>query len=277
MLVVEHVSYAYPGSGELALQDVSVTVQPGQWVAIIGPNGSGKSTLTRLMYGLVLPATGSVTVAGLDLHTPTGRMQARRKMGLVLQNPDHQLVAARVEEDVAFGPENLNLPPEEIRHRVQRALAAVSLEHLRDKPPHLLSGGEKQRLALAGVLALQPHYLILDEPTSMLDPRGRRDMMAILRRLSLTGMAVAMVTHHMDEAALADLVWVLDKGQLVAGGTPEHVFGQPDLLLELGLELPWSAGLARDLAARGVDVPRGTPVTMEDLVNFLCTALKSNS
>lgn len=273
MIEIKHVSYAYPGGGKLALRGINATVHPGQLIAVIGPNGSGKSTLTRTMYGLLLPVEGRVTVAGLDLSSPQSRMQARRLMGLVLQNPDHQLVAARVEEDVAFGPENLNLPPEEICHRVQSALEAVNLEHLKDKPPHLLSGGEKQRLAMAGVLALHPNYLILDEPTSMLDPRGRCEIMAILRRLAQSGLAIIMVTHHMDEASLADLVWVVAEGVLVAQGPPKMIFSQTDLLHTLGLELPWSANLARGLVSRGIAVPSGT-LTMEDLVSFLCTALK---
>lgn len=255
------------------IRDFGAVVRRGEFIALIGPNGSGKSTLAGLVAGLLVPGTGLVTVDGLDTADPAAKDEIRRRVGLVLQNPDNQVVAARVEEDVAFGPENLNLPPAEVRRRVEYALGAVGLEHLRDRPPHLLSGGEKQRLAIAGLLALRPRCLVLDEPTSMLDPPGRREVLQVLRDLAAAGTAVLLVTHHMEEAAGAGRVWVLGEGRLLADGSPAGVFGRPELPDRLGLALPPAAELARRLAACGAEVPAGI-VNMEDMVRYLCHALR---
>jgi energy-coupling factor transport system ATP-binding protein len=276
VIELKNVFYTYPGSDRFVLRGIDAKVECGEFIAVIGPNGSGKSTLARLMSGLLLPARGQVLIDGLDTGTPEAREEIRRRVGLVLQNPDNQLVAVQVEEDVAFGPGNLNLPPAEIRRRVDESLEAVNLSGLRARPPHLLSGGEKQRLAIAGILALRPRYLVLDEPTSMLDPLGRREVLRVLRNLAQSGISVILITHLMEEAALSDRVWVLADGGLAANDSPGAVFSRPGMLRELGLGLPFSAELACSVAAPGVDVPPGI-VTMEDLVCFLCSVLKQTS
>lgn len=277
MIELKSVDYAYPGHDHLTLHGIDAKVAGGEFIAVIGPNGSGKSTLAKLVTGLLQPVRGRVLIDGLDTSQPDAREEIRRRAGLVLQNPDNQLVAVQVEEDVAFGPGNLNLPPPEIRRRVDEALAAVNLSHLRSRPPHLLSGGEKQRLAIAGLLALRPKYLVLDEPTSMLDPPGRREVLQVLRNLARSGCSVILITHLMDEAARSDRVWVLAAGRLVADESPRAVFGRHGMLRELGLELPFSAKLAKGVAAGGgVAVPPGI-VTMEDLVGFICSVLKRPS
>ncbi|KJS71383.1 MAG: cobalt transporter ATP-binding subunit [Desulfotomaculum sp. BICA1-6] len=272
LIQFEHVSFAYPGGGSV-IHDFSAGVRRGEFIALIGPNGSGKSTLAGLAAGALRPAAGWVRVDGMDTADPSVMGAIRRRVGLVLQNPDNQLVAARVEEDVAFGPENLNLPSPEVRRRVEYAIAAVGLDRLRDRPPHLLSGGEKQRLAIAGLLALEPSCLVLDEPTSMLDPRGRREVLGVLKNLVAKGTTVLQVTHHMGEAAEAGRVWVLAEGKLQADASPGTVFSRPELLQRLGLTLPPAAELAGCLAARDINVPAGI-VNLEDMVHFLCRALK---
>lgn len=272
LVKLEGVTYAYPGGGPV-IRGVSATLHRGELTALTGPNGSGKSTLAGLVAGLFVPGAGRVLVDGLDTADGANRERIRRRVGLVLQNPDNQFVASRVDEDVAFGPENLNLPPQEVRRRVEYALEAVGLEHLGERPPHLLSGGEKQRLALAGLLALRPRCLVLDEPTAMLDPPGRRDVLRVLRRLAGEGTAVLLVTHHMEEAAAAHRVWVLADGTLVADDTPRALFGRqagPDARVPA---LPPAAELARRLSARGASVPAGI-INLEDMVHFLCRALR---
>jgi len=272
LIQFEDVSFAYPGGGPV-IQDFSAVVRRGEHIALIGPNGSGKSTLAGLAAGLLRPSTGRVMVGGMDTADQSVTGAIRRRVGLVLQNPDNQLVAARVEEDVAFGPENLNLPGAEVRRRVEYALEAVGLDRLRDRPPHLLSGGEKQRLAIAGLLALEPACLVLDEPTSMLDPHGRREVLRVLKNLAVKGTTVLQVTHHMEEAAAAGRVLVLAEGRLAADASPQTVFSRPELLGPLGLALPPAAEVAGCLAGQGVNVPAGI-INLEDLVRFLCRALK---
>ncbi len=272
LIQLEGVSFAYPDGGPV-IREFSAGVRRGEHIALIGPNGSGKSTLAGLAAGVLRPTAGRVMVGGMDTADQLRAGAVRRRVGLVLQNPDNQLVASRVEEDVAFGPENLNLPGTEVRRRVEYALEAVGLDLLRDRPPHLLSGGEKQRLAIAGLLALEPACLILDEPTSMLDPLGRREVLRVLKNMTAKGTAVLQVTHHMDEAAEADRVWVLAEGGLAVDANPREVFSRPGLLGPLGLALPPAAEVAACLAGQGVDMPAGI-INLEDLVCYLCRALK---
>lgn len=233
-------------------------IEPGEFVVVLGRNGSGKSTLVRLIDGFLLPEQGQVLVDGLDLADPNARVAVRQRVGLLFSNPDNQLVSSVVEEDVAFGPENLGLPPPEIENRVQSALAQVRMEDYRAYPPHLLSGGQKQRIAIAGVLALQPRYLMLDEPTSMLDPAGRDEVLETVIRLNReTGAGVLWVTHFTEEALAAHRVIVLDQGRIVMNGPPEAILGRVEELYALGLEPPDSVLLARELRRRGIQVSDG--------------------
>ncbi|WP_347489959.1 energy-coupling factor transporter ATPase [Desulfoscipio sp. XC116] len=273
LIKLHNLAYLYPHVPNPVIKDINNNINAGEFIAVIGANGSGKSTLARLIAGLLIPSSGCVVINGMDTRLSANREEIRRYVGLVMQNPDNQLVAAVVEEDVAFGPENLCLPSEEVRSRVEDALNAVGLSRMRERPPHMLSGGEKQRLAIAGLLALRPSCLILDEPTSMLDPVGRQEVIRVLRQLADAGTAVVMITHHMDEAAGADRVWVLGKGSLLADAEPEVIFGQVDLLHELGLALPGTSDLTCRLAERGVELPSDL-VTMEGMVDYLCRVLK---
>jgi len=271
-----NLGFKYPGSDRPVLDGIDAVIKGGEFLAVIGPNGSGKSTLARLLCGILCPTQGQVLVDGLRTEDPQNRIKIRKRVGLVLQNPDNQIVAARVEEDVAFGPENLNLPSAEIHYRVNHALEKVGLGHLKDRPPHLLSGGEKQRLAIAGILALRPAFLILDEPTSMLDPIGRRGVLEVLRGLASGGTSVVLITHNMDEAAAADRVWVLRSGRLAADGAPDSMYGDQVMIRNLGLDLPRVTRLANALAGYGLNVPTGI-VNTDDMVCFLCRLFKQTS
>lgn len=270
---VRNVTFAYPAaSGEpvLALDRVGLTVARGEFVAVVGRNGSGKSTLARMLNALLRPAAGQVLVDGLDTADPANLWPVRDRVGMVFQNPDNQIVAALVEEDVAFGPENQGLPPAEIRRRVEASLAAVGLTPLRERPPHLLSGGQKQRLAIAGALALRPACLVLDEPTAMLDPHGRAEVMATISRLNREdGVAIVLITHFMEEAARADRVVVMDQGRVVLAGAPKVVFRQAAILRRLHLDVPPPLLLAEELRAAGVAVPLDV-LTLDELVEALC-------
>ena len=253
LIVVEGVRFEYRGRGEqpvVALDDVSLTVRAGERLAILGRNGSGKSTLAKHLNGLLLPTNGRVLVGGIDTRDAARRREIRQAVGMVFQNPDNQLVATVVEEDVAFGPENLGLPSDEIRRRVDESLDRVDLGHLRLRPPHLLSGGQKQRVAIAGVLAMRPRVLVLDESTAMLDPLGRAEVRAAVRRLHAEGTTVIAVTHFMEEAVEAERVLVIDAGRVVLGGSPRDVFRQTDRLRELRLDLPQVTSLAHRIARR---------------------------
>lgn len=234
---------------------MSLVVRPGERLAVVGHNGSGKSTLAKHLNGLLLPTSGRVLVNGIDTRDEARRREVRQTVGMVFQNPDNQLVATVVEEDVAFGPENLGLPSEEIRRRVDESLERVDLAHLRTRPPHLLSGGQKQRVAIAGVLAMRPRVLVLDEATALLDPLGRSEVRAAVGRLRAEGTTVVAVTHFMDEAVEADRVVVMDAGRIALEGTPRDVFGQADRLRALRLDVPQIAELARRLARRRPDFP----------------------
>ena len=252
-----HFDYTYENEAPQAvLRGVDLAVEKGAFVAVLGHNGCGKSTLAKHFNALLLPTGGRVLVAEMDTADEQNTYPIRRRVGMVLQNPDNQLVSTIVEEDVAFGPENLGLPPAEIRARVDAALAAVDMTEYRDHSPHRLSGGQKQRIAIAGVLAMQPDCLLLDEPTAMLDPQGRREVLDTVCRLNReSGMTVVLITHYMEEAALADRVVVMDEGRVVLEGTPREVFAQGERLTALGLDVPQPTALCGALRERGVAVP----------------------
>jgi energy-coupling factor transporter ATPase len=266
-----NVSFAYRASGNpiVALRDVSLDVGPGETVAVLGANGSGKSTLARLANGLLLPDSGNVTVNGRDTRGAAQTREIRERVAIVMQHPDDQIVATTVEDDVAFGPENLGLERSAIRLRVDEALAAVGLVGLERREPHLLSGGQKQRLVIAGALAMQPEYLVLDEPTSMLDPEGRRDVADVIEQLGGSGKGILLVTHDLTEAARADRVVVLDHGEIVYLGLAEQLIERTELLGTCGLEIPALALVASHLRELGVSTPVGLP-DPESLVDALC-------
>lgn len=271
---VRDVRFQYPAAHHtepvLALDGVGLTVYRGEFLAVVGRNGSGKSTLARLLNVLLRPASGDVVVDGLDTAQPANLWPIRDRVGMVFQNPDNQIVAAIVEEDVAFGPENQGLPSTQIRARVEESLAAVGLTPLRHRPPHLLSGGQKQRLAIAGALALRPACLVLDEPTAMLDPRGRAEVMETIHRLNReAGVAIVLITHFMEEAARADRVVVMDQAKVALTGRPAEVFRQAGALRRLHLDVPPALLLAEELRAAGVSVPADV-LTLDELVEALC-------
>ena len=260
IIKAEHLAYTYPGMDDMpgvaVFEDMNLTIQEGTFVAILGTNGCGKSTLAKHFNSILLPSGGKVWVCGLDTSDEDRLMAVRRNVGMVFQNPDNQIVANVVEEDVAFGPENLGIASPEIRHRVNKALKQVGMYEYREHAPHLLSGGQKQRIAIAGVIAMEPKCIVLDEPTAMLDPRGRQEVMdtiGILNRQK--GITVVLITHHMDEAAKAGRVVVLHKGKVAADGTPKEVFSQVQLLHDLGLAAPETVELCHDLNANGFDLP----------------------
>lgn len=252
-----------------AVAGVNVTIDRGEFVAVVGANGSGKSTLARLCNGLLVPSEGMVMVAGRATADPAALWDIRRRVGIVWQNPDNQLVAGSVEEDVAFGPENLGLPPEDIRRRVEEALAAVGLADVRQRPPHRLSGGQKQLVAIAGILAMAPEAIILDEATAMLDPDARAQLLSVAARLCQErGVAIVLITHHMDELAAARRVVALDRGRVVFDGPPEELFAHGGLVEDLGLDLPPLVRITRGLREAGLDVPMFCR-RVEDLAEYL--------
>lgn len=260
IISVEHLAYTYPGvddtPGVAVFEDMNLTVEQGGFVAVLGTNGCGKSTLAKHFNSILLPTGGKVYVCGIDTSNEERVMSVRRNVGMVFQNPDNQIVANVVEEDVAFGPENLGIASPEIRHRVDKALKQVGMYEYREHAPHLLSGGQKQRIAIAGVIAMEPKCIVLDEPTAMLDPRGRREVIETIGRLNREkGITVVLITHHMDEAAKADRVVVLHKGQVAADGTPKEVFSQVDLLHSIGLAAPESVELCWELNKQGFSLP----------------------
>ena len=260
IIKVEHLAYTYPGMDDMpgvaVFEDMNLTVEEGTFVAILGTNGCGKSTLAKHFNSILLPTGGKVWVCGLDTSDEDRLMQVRRNVGMVFQNPDNQIVANVVEEDVAFGPENLGIASPEIRHRVDKALKQVGMYEYREHAPHLLSGGQKQRIAIAGVIAMEPKCIVLDEPTAMLDPRGRREVIDTVSRLNKEkGITVVIITHHMDEAARADRVVVLHKGRVAADGTPKAVFSQVELLHDLGLAAPETVELCDALNREGFHLP----------------------
>ncbi len=260
IIKAEHLAYTYPGvedaPGVRVFEDLSLTIEEGSFVAVLGSNGCGKSTLAKHFNSILLPSGGRVSVCGIDTANEERILAVRRNVGMVFQNPDNQIVANVVEEDVAFGPENLGISSPEIRHRVDKALKQVGMYDYRLHAPHLLSGGQKQRIAIAGVIAMEPKCIVLDEPTAMLDPRGRREVMETIGRLNREkGITVVLITHHMDEAAKADRVVVLHKGTVAADGTPKQVFSQVELLHSIGLAAPDSVELCWTLKKAGLDLP----------------------
>lgn len=273
MIDVSHMSHVYTdemGNPVHALKDVDVTIYKGEFVAIIGTNGSGKSTLAKHFNVLLTPSEGTVKVLGMDTQDPAQIWDIRQHVGMVFQNPDNQIVAAVVEEDVAFGPENLGIEPSEIRRRVDEALKAVNMSQYALHAPHLLSGGQKQRIAIAGVLAMKPDCIILDEPTAMLDPRGRKEVLDTVRRLNKEeGITVVYITHFMEEAAVADRIVVMKNGVKLQEGTPRQIFEQVDTLKQLGLDVPVAAEVASELIKRGHALPKGI-ITNEELGDVLC-------
>ncbi len=257
---VEHLAYEYPGvedrPGIAVFKDLNLTVEQGSFVAVLGGNGCGKSTLAKHFNSILLPCGGTVHVYGMDTKSEEKLIAIRRSVGMVFQNPDNQIVANVVEEDVAFGPENLGISSPEIRHRVNKALKQVGMYEYREHAPHLLSGGQKQRIAIAGIIAMEPKCIVLDEPTAMLDPRGRREVIETIGQLNREkGITVVLITHHMDEAAKAQRVVVLHKGKVAADGTPQAVFSQVELLHSIGLAAPESVELCWELNKQGFDLP----------------------
>ena len=268
-----HVSHTFEteeGKTFDALKDVTAQIKKGEFTAIIGTNGSGKSTLARHLNALLIPTEGELIVEGMRTSDAGRVWDIRQKVGMVFQNPDNQLVAAVVEEDVAFGPENLGVPPEEIRERVDLALEKVGMTSYRKQAPSMLSGGQKQRVAIAGVLAMKPDCIVLDEPTAMLDPKGRKEVMDTIHELNKTeGITIVLITHFMEEAVTADHILVIDRGVLKMEGTPREIFSQADKVTEFGLDVPVPADLARRLRKKGMAVSEKC-MTDEELGEALC-------
>ena len=252
----ENVHFTYPGDQMESLCGVDLEIEKGSFVAVLGHNGSGKSTLAKHMNGILTPTEGRVLVEGIDSCDESRLIELRRKVGMVFQNPDNQIVANVVEDDVAFAPENLGVEPKEIRRRVDEALKLVDMYDKRRHAPHLLSGGQKQRVAIAGVIAMEPDIIVLDEPTAMLDPLGREEVISTVTRLCRDkGMTVVLITHHMDECVGADRLIVMSNGRIVADGRPAEVFADIELMEREGLTVPETTRLLYDLKKRGVDLP----------------------
>lgn len=279
MIRVSNADYYYAiggGRSLKALDSLSVQIHEGEFLAVIGKNGSGKSTLAKLLNALYLPDAGTVTVDGIDTKDEDRIWEIRQKVGMVFQNPDNQIVATSVEEDVAFGPENLGFSSFEIKERIDRSLKMVGMEQFRKRQPHTLSGGQKQRVAIAGVIAMEPKYLVMDEPTAMLDPGGREEIRRSVRYLHESkGMGIVYITHLMEEAIEADRVIVVDEGKVVLDGNPREVFSKVARLRKLNLEVTPVGILAELLSREGIFLP-GWPLTVEEMVNTLCPLLKSD-
>ena len=281
MLQTEHLTFAYPAEeGEsaptAALEDVTLSVEKGSFVVVLGHNGSGKSTLAKQMNAVLLPCGGTVYVDGMDTKQEALLLEIRRRVGMVFQNPDNQIVANVVEEDVAFAPENLGIPTEEIRRRVDDALAAVGMSEFTRHAPHLLSGGQKQRVAIAGVIAMAPECVVLDEATAMLDPIGRQEVLSTVHRLNREkGITVVLITHHMNEAEEADRVIVMDDGVVAMDGSPRQVFTQVDALRSMGLTVPDTVDLLDRLRKDGMDVPLDA-LTVDECAGAIAAALRAN-
>lgn len=253
-----------------ALSGVDLDVEKGDFIAILGHNGSGKSTLAKQINALLVPSRGTMYVDGVDTKAEPELWKIRQKAGMVFQNPDNQIIASVVEEDVGFGPENLGVPTKDIWARVDDALAKVGMLAFRDRSPNRLSGGQKQRVAIAGVVAMKPECIVLDEPTAMLDPSGRKEVIGTVRELNeKEGVTVILITHYMEEVVFADKVYVMDKGNIVMDGTPREVFSRVDELKKLRLDVPQVTELAWELRGAGVDIPKGI-LTVDELVEALC-------
>ena len=276
MIEIQNVSYAYEDAAAKALNNVSLTINDGEFVAVVGHNGSGKSTLAKHLNALLLPTEGKVLVDGMDTADEANTLSIRQKVGMVFQNPDNQLVTTIVEEDVAFGPENIGVPGNEIRARVDKALAAVGMEKYAHSAPNMLSGGQKQRIAIAGMLAMQPKVLVLDEATAMLDPKGRMDIIDLVTRLhEENGITVVMITQYMEEVIGADRVAVMSGGELILEGTPKEVFSQDELLHKHRLDVPVMQQLANRLNAHGANLPKSI-LSVEEMAQAICQSLSKN-
>jgi len=274
MLIADKVYFNYnkdeSASGKTALDGISLNVKKGEFVAVIGHNGSGKSTLAKHFNAILLPTAGTVKVKDMDTKDDNLLLKIRQTAGMVFQNPDNQIVATIVEEDVAFGPENLGIPPAEIRKRVDESLKAVNMEEYAHHGPHLLSGGQKQRVAIAGVLAMRPECIIFDEPTAMLDPSGRKEVISTIKKLNKEeGITMVLITHYMEEAVDADRVVVMDDGRVVLEGSPKEVFSQVKKLKKLGLDVPQMTELAYELRCSGIEIPDDI-LTIDEMVEALC-------
>lgn len=253
----------------IAINDVSLEIERGSFTAVLGKNGSGKSTLAKNLNGLLIPSSGVIYVNGYDTADDAHIWDVRQSAGMVFQNPDNQLVSAVVEDDVAFGPENLGIEPSEIRKRVDKALADVNMGAFKSKSPHLLSGGQKQRVAIAGVVAMKPECIIFDEPTAMLDPMGRKEIMSVIEELHQEGITVILITHFMEEAVRADRVVVMHEGEVFLDGTPEEVFSQQEKIKSVNLDVPPCVELAVKLKEKGIEIPNNI-IGMEEMVEYLC-------
>lgn len=252
-----------------AINKIFVDVERGSFTAIIGKNGSGKSTLAKNINALLLPSSGAVYVNGYDTRDEKSIWDIRQSAGMVFQNPDNQIVSSIVEDDVAFGPENLGIAPDEIRKRVDSSLQAVNMYKHRKSAPHLLSGGQKQRIAIAGAIAMRPECIIFDEPTAMLDPKGRGEVLRIIKSLNSEGITVLLITHFMEEAVHADRIIIMNKGEIALDGTPCQIFTEEDKLRELSLNVPMTVDICHRLRNRGIDIPPNL-ITMEEMVEFIC-------
>jgi len=274
IISLKNVSFSYRPDSPLVLDDITSDIYEGEFVAVLGYNGSGKSTMAKLMNGILLPTAGEVLVNGINTKNEENLLQIRKNVGMVFQNPDNQIVATIVEEDIAFAPENLGLPQEEIEKRVTDAIEAVGLNKHRFDAPYKLSGGQKQRVAIAGVLAMEPRCIVLDEPTAMLDPVGRQLVMNVVKRIKKEkGITIVLITHFMEEAALADRVIVLSDGKISLTGTPHDVFGNYDKMIELGLDVPVSTRLAIALQNRGFPIDSNV-ITPDEIVTSLMDSLE---
>ncbi|MDK0709183.1 energy-coupling factor transporter ATPase [Clostridium perfringens] len=274
MIKSEDLVFKYVNAEEqtekVAINHVSMEVRKGEFLVILGHNGSGKSTMAKHMNALLLPSGGKMYVDGLDTSDIENLWEVRRRAGMVFQNPDNQLVATIVEEDVAFGPENLGVDPKEIRERVDDSLKAVGMYEYRKHAPHLLSGGQKQRIAIAGILAMRPKCIVLDEPTAMLDPSGRNEVMKTIKEVNKKfGITIILITHYMDEAAQADRIIVMDKGEKIMEGVPREIFSQVEKIKSIGLDVPQVTELAYELQKEGVDISTEI-LNIDEMVNALC-------
>ena len=274
IISIKNVHYTYPGDDMETLSGVSLDIEEGSFVAVLGHNGSGKSTLAKHMNAILVPDQGSVSVCGMDTADENLVMEIRRNVGMVFQNPDNQIVANVVEDDVAFAPENLGVPSDEIRVRVDEALKQVGMYEMREHAPHLLSGGQKQRVAIAGVIAMRPRVIVLDEPTAMLDPQGRMDVLKEVTRLCReNGMTVVYITHHMEECIDADRLVVMSNGRIVTSGTPKEVFSRVDLMETEGLAVPETTKILSDLKKHGLSVPTDR-LTVEECADAIASAFR---
>lgn len=273
IITIENLTFEYMRGEESqpvrAISNLNLEIERGSFTAIIGKNGSGKSTLAKNLNGLLLPTEGVIYVDGYDTRDDSSIWNVRQTAGMVFQNPDNQLVSAIVEDDVAFGPENLGIDPVEIRRRVDKALEDVNMGQFKKKAPHLLSGGQKQRIAIAGVVAMKPKCIIFDEPTAMLDPKGRAEIMSIIDELHAEGITVILITHFMDEAVRADRVIIMHEGKILLDGTPQQVFEQEELIRSVNLDVPLMVEMGAKLRHAGIDVPADI-ITEEEMVEFIC-------